>query len=379
MPDKLVFHGGGGVGELNGISSFNSSLKIDEAFGGAQWTPPLPHRAFKLGNTAPSSTADGSEVAIIYHNFSGTMPSTTVMGLEVVTAVTPLAASTTLVECIDATVVSNSVNHTGSLQTITGAISIKATATAKTQTSAACFVAWPGYELGTNVTLTSLIGFQVIGTTSVNNGTRTNIYGFKVDANALTCSADKIGLDIGAFTGSVNIAAGARIVQPLGGVANHALWLENSASTPPTMIWRNVAQSTITITIPTSITSWTLTLPPDDGDATEHLQTNGSGVTTWENPATSTRTAKIIEGILDPEVALQRVRENTVYLYRYDPNVKHVGGDYRTLFAHGVTEESPWWTRTDGKSTAILSELGHHGAAIAALADKLDALEAKVA
>ena len=44
-----------------------------------------------------------------------------------------------------------------------------------------------------------------------------------------------------------------------------------------------------TITIRPAATAgiWTLTLPPDDGDVGEQLQTNGSGVTTWEAAASS--------------------------------------------------------------------------------------------
>jgi len=49
----------------------------------------------------------------------------------------------------------------------------------------------------------------------------------------------------------------------------------------------------ITIVVPSSITAWTFTLPPDNGDANEVLTTDGSGVTTWEPstglvPATQT-------------------------------------------------------------------------------------------
>lgn len=267
---------------------------------------------------------------------------------------------------------------------------------AATVTTATLYFAQPFAAAAHTATVTNTYNFRSSAPV-ISGGLLANFTAFRQEASSTDFTGDFKGVFIGAQTGFLGgfygidvastvgeggsgIIAAARFAQPTGGAANHALWLENSASTQPTMIWRNVAQNTIVITVPGTINAnWTLTLPPDDGDATEHLQTNGSGVTTWENPATSFREAKILEGLLDREVALERVRSAPVYLYHYNPDVKHVGGDYRTQFAHIVADEAPWAMRADGKSAAILSELGHLIASVGLLADKVDALEAKVA
>ena len=44
----------------------------------------------------------------------------------------------------------------------------------------------------------------------------------------------------------------------------------------------------VAIQAPATVTSWTLTLPTDDGTTSQFLQTNGSGVTTWATVTTDT-------------------------------------------------------------------------------------------
>lgn len=359
---------------------------------------PAKFDSLDVGNLAPISergSLEAGRLFNIHHLFGdaiGTESSAVVEGISVLMGYNPTKASSALLECIDTTAISQGL-HSGTIQTVGAAIS-KSSAT--TTTLATSFAAWPAYAL-TGGTVTNLYGLYVYGTRNSTGGTIGGMTGVAIAANAIAVSGDKVGVDIGAMSGVAGnrygikiagqtgsaetaLAIGISIVQPLGGAANHALLLDASASTEPSVIWRNIAQNTITMTLPTTIgASWTWTLPPDDGGVGEQLQTNGSGVTTWEDPATSTREAKILEGVLDPEVALERVRNTTVHLYRYDPEAKHVGGDYTTQFAHLVLEEAPWAARANKRSTAVLSELGHHNAAITALAARLEALEAKVA
>ena len=44
----------------------------------------------------------------------------------------------------------------------------------------------------------------------------------------------------------------------------------------------------VAIQAPTAVTSWTLTLPTDDGTASQFLQTDGAGVSTWATVITDT-------------------------------------------------------------------------------------------
>lgn len=261
---------------------------------------------------------------------------------------------------------------------------------AKTVTNATMYFAQP-MSTQNNSTVTNTYSFRS-GAPNAGTGVLVNFTGFHMAANSTAMTGDKKGMFIGAMTGiaanafgidiagmtgsaQVTIAAGMRIAQPLGGAANHALWLENSASTPPTMIWRNVAQSTITVTIPTSITSWTWTLPPDDGDAGEQLQTNGAGVSTWE-AAASWREVKVLHGTFSGDEALRRIQSAPVYRFHYDPNAKHVGGDYETEFVGIVADEAPWAMQHKGRIFSPINAFGHAVAAIQALAARIEALEA---
>jgi hypothetical protein len=51
------------------------------------------------------------------------------------------------------------------------------------------------------------------------------------------------------------------------------------------------AFNAIDLTMPDPITSWEWTLPPNDGDAGQFLQTDGSGVTTWATPTGGANTS----------------------------------------------------------------------------------------
>jgi hypothetical protein len=54
-----------------------------------------------------------------------------------------------------------------------------------------------------------------------------------------------------------------------------------AGSATGTMNWQGATSGTVNMTVAAAAGSWTFTLPPDDGDNLEFLQTNGSGVTTW--------------------------------------------------------------------------------------------------
>ncbi len=226
-----------------------------------------------------------------------------------------------------------------------------------------------------------------------NEGTITNLTAFQMDATAQAVSGDMKGLFIGAMsgitnnhfgidiagiTGSATINVGLRIAQPTGGAANHCVYLTRTGTTAPTYIMDGGTSGNITVTTPATPTSWTLTLPPDDGDAGEQLQTNGSGVSTWE-AAASTRDVKKIHSTISGEEALQRIRSAPVYRFHYDKKAKHVGGDYKTEFVGIVADEAPWAMMHNGRIFNPINAFGHAAAAIQALAAKVEALEAKVA
>ena len=134
----------------------------------------------------------------------------------------------------------------------------------------------------------------------------------------------------------------------------------------------------VTVTVAAVAGTWTFTLPPDAGTAGEQLQTNGSGVTTWE-AAASYREAKILSGLLDPDEALQRVVRVPKHLWHYDPKYRGVGGDYETEFAGVIADEAPWAMQHGGRIFNPINAFGHAAASIEALNRKIEALETALA
>lgn len=55
----------------------------------------------------------------------------------------------------------------------------------------------------------------------------------------------------------------------------------DGSTTGKLLIYDDDSSDAVTVTVPTSLTGWSLTLPPNDGTADYILRTDGSGVTTW--------------------------------------------------------------------------------------------------
>lgn len=130
----------------------------------------------------------------------------------------------------------------------------------------------------------------------------------------------------------------------------------------------------VTVTVAAAAGTWTLTLPPDDGDAGEQLQTNGSGVTTWEGAA-STREVKKIVGLLNPKEALQTILNTPIEKWFYKKEARGVGGDYETEFAGVVGDRAPWAMKDKGKHFNPINAFGYAAAAIQALEERVRVLE----
>ena len=121
--------------------------------------------------------------------------------------------------------------------------------------------------------------------------------------------------------------------------------------------------------------TWTFTLPPDNGDAGEQLQTDGSGVSTWEG-AGSMRAFKNVLGLLNPQEALRRIREAPVYEFTYKrpeetPVRITTTGDHETHYLGVLAEDAPWVMHHKGRIFSPVSAAGHCFAAIAALATEV--------
>lgn len=142
-----------------------------------------------------------------------------------------------------------------------------------------------------------------------------------------------------------------------------------------------------TVTVNTAATAgnWTFTLPPDDGDAGEQLQTNGSGVSTWEAAGSMRAVKEVLDNLSSKaQEALERMLSRDVYAFRYKQDARKTEGlpalsDTQTVF-HGImAEEYPEAMMWNGKIFNPISAFGETVLAIKALAERLEKLEAGIA
>ena len=192
-------------------------------------------------------------------------------------------------------------------------------------------------------------------------------------------------------TGTASDAFTLRIgAAPTEGTRNYAFWVDAgvsrfdgtaqlglAGSTLGVLTFNGNTSGTITVQSAAAAGTWTWTLPPDDGDAGEQLQTDGGGVTTWETAA-SYREAKDIIGILDPDTALDRILGTRPYLFRYKDGWRGVGRDYKTLFAGVVADEAPWVMQHNGRTFSQISAFGYTVASLQALDKRIETHEQRI-
>jgi hypothetical protein len=139
----------------------------------------------------------------------------------------------------------------------------------------------------------------------------------------------------------------------------------------------------ITINGAAAAGTYTLTLPPDDGDAGEQLQTNGSGVTTWE-AAGSMRAFKNLLGYFNPQEALDAVASVPLHRFKYKRPEESserltTTGDFQTEYVGIVADEAPFLMHHNGRILNPINTVGYLTGAIQALLAKVESLEAQLA
>lgn len=216
-----------------------------------------------------------------------------------------------------------------------------------------------------------------------------NTWGHLRAALANNSAADEVRdlLELADITTNGTVEASKAVVtdsnKDVSGIRN--LTLGVAASTLGSLILSGNTAGTVTIKTAATAGDWSMTLPADDGDAGEQLQTNGSGVTTWE-AAGSSRAVKDVVRKLDDVAheALSRIVERGVYAFRYKPNARQTEklpalSDTKTEF-HGVmADEYPEVMMYDGKIFCPISAFGEAMLAIKALAAEVTSLKAQLA
>ena len=142
---------------------------------------------------------------------------------------------------------------------------------------------------------------------------------------------------------------------------------------------------TVTVSAGAAAGTWTMTLPAAVGSAGQQLtDAAGDGVCTWA--AASLGEWKNDLGILDPEEALKAVISAPTHKFTYNKDVMPEGqSDGNGFeFAGIFAEEAPWamYGERDGLRSGIafspINSFGYARAAIEALNNKIEALEARL-
>jgi hypothetical protein len=174
------------------------------------------------------------------------------------------------------------------------------------------------------------------------------------------------------------------------GADTAAIWIDSAdpiqlgtaGSSTGTMNWQGATSGVVTVTVAAAAGVWTLTLPPDNGAAGEQLQTNGSGVTTWE-AAGSMRKFKDVGAALTPQYALDRILGTQAYRFHYKDKAT-VGyristtGDLDTEYVGVMADEFPEVMHHGGRVFSPVSAFGYTVAAFQAQNEEIEALRAEV-
>ena len=229
-----------------------------------------------------------------------------------------------------------------------------------------------------NLILPANVDLTFTGTTGTNDIVLTNAL---ADALSITDgAADILVIDTNTGGNVIAITAAVNVTGAITGTTSLSLGV--AAGATGDLIFNGTTSGVVTVTTQDAAGTWTLKLPADDGDAGEQLQTDGSGVSTWE-AAGSSRAVKNVLGVIDPQAALDRIMGRGVYAFRYregglDATGRKVGsttGDYTTEY-HGVmAEEYPEVMHHNGRIFSPVSAFGETAAAIKALVARIVELE----
>ena len=219
---------------------------------------------------------------------------------------------------------------------------------------------------GANVTLGSSTGILI---ENGQSGTPTNQYGIYIED--LLAGGSDYGIYIaGADTAAIYVASADPIHMGVAGASTGKFEIDGATS------------GTVTTTVAAAAGTWTLTLPPDNGDAGEQLQTNGSGVSTWE-AAGSLAQFKDIHGELAPAKALDAILGTRAVKFNYRRqgiNGERVTstGDYDTEYAGVLGNEFPEVMHHSGRIFSPVSAFGYTVGAVQALNTELEYLRNRV-
>ena len=195
-------------------------------------------------------------------------------------------------------------------------------------------------------------------------GTPVNQYGIYIEDLTVGATADYGIFIAGADTAAIWVNSADPIHVGLAGTATGK------------MEWDGATSGTVTMTVGAAAGTWTLTLPAAVGGAGEQLtDAGGNGIASWA-AAGSMKAFKNIGERLDPVIALKRIVETPVSMFRYKDVPKAITtGDFKTEYTGVMADDMPEVMHFDGKIFSPVSAFGMTAGAIQALEARVKQLE----
>ncbi len=136
---------------------------------------------------------------------------------------------------------------------------------------------------------------------------------------------------------------------------------------------------TVTISTAAAAGDWAMTLPPDNGDAGEQLQTDGNGVTTWEAAGSLRAVKQLLAEVSDrADSVLERLMGTAVYQFRYRHGARPTTGDHDTVYTGVLAEDLPEVMHHGGRIFSPVSAFGELLLGLKALALRVARLEGRL-
>ena len=226
----------------------------------------------------------------------------------------------------------------------------------------------------------ALTGYQKnVITAAIADGTVGENVCDEIDKIIDLTAAELTALD-GATAGTA-VASKAAVLdasKDFAGIRN--LTLGTATSTLGTLVLSGNTAGTVTIKTAATAGDWSMTLPADDGDAGEQLQTNGSGVCTWEAAGSLQSIKTNLEEVsARAGEVLQKLMGIPVYTFQYIEGARPTTGDFETRYTGVMAEEMPEVMHHDGRIFSPVSAFGQCVLAIKALGAEVQSLKAQLA
>lgn len=158
------------------------------------------------------------------------------------------------------------------------------------------------------------------------------------------------------------------------------LALGNAGATTGIISLAGTTSGVVTIQALAAAGTYTLSLPPDDGEAGEQLQTDGSGVLTFEAAGSLSSVKDVVGEISDTaNEVLDKLAAIPVYAFNYIRGARPTTGDFETVYTGIMAEDLPEVMHHGGRIFSPVSAFGQCVLAIKALTARVSEQDAEIA